>query len=573
MTKSKWQLLLSMFAIFAILAFAAACGDDDDDDDDTGGEASPTSATGAQQNVPPSGTITVRSVQFESFDPHWSSFSQDIDVFFKVWRGALEYDKAGKLIPSMAEALPTFSADGKTVTVKLKKDLKWSDGQPLDANDFVLGIQRTCSFKNAGQYQSLLSNVAGCDAYFAAANKDKTPAEQDALLKAVGARAVDATTLEVKLTQAQGTFSHMLALWITMPVPKHLVKDDSVKWPAPMANVYNGPFKVSAYTEKSALELVPNTNWAGPAKPKTAKIVIKFIDDVAVANTAYRAGEIDIAPANSVELDQIRADPTLSKELVTYDNPTTIGWHFQHSDPVLAKAEVRLAISQATDRVTLNDVVLKKANNPSTSWVPEPVSGIKKGTYDQFLAFNVTKAKENLAKAGYPNGQGFPKMVLLQTDSATNKAVGEFFKSELKKHLNIDIELEFTDSKTRSARYNTSDFQLVLGGWHQDFFHMENWFIGLWETGGSLNKPKVSNKTIDDTIAKAKVEQNVEAALKLWQSVEKTLLENAHFAPLYQRTNNYLVKPHIQGVRENIGPNDSQMPAAWLPELWATTKK
>jgi oligopeptide transport system substrate-binding protein len=561
-----------MFAIFAIMAFAVACGDDDDDDDDGGNGGEPTSATGTQVTQAPKGTITVRSIQFESWDPHWSSFSQDIDVFFKVWRGLLEYDKDGKLILSMAQAMPQVSSDGKTYTVKLKPGLKWSDGQPLDANDFVLGIQRTCSFKNAGQYQSLLSNVVGCDAYFAAANKDKPATEQDALLKAVGVRAVDATTLEIKLTQAQATFPHMLALWLTMPVPKHKVANDAAEWPGPMDNVYNGPFKVSAYTEKSSIELVPNENWAGANKPKVEKIVLKYIDDLAVANTAYRAGEIDIAPANSVELDQIRADPTLSKELLTYDNPTTIGWHFQHSDPVLGKKEVRLAISQATDRVTLNDVVLKKANNPSTSWVPQEVSGVKKGTYDQYLGFDVAKAKDNLSKAGYPNGQGFPNLVLLQTDSATNKAVGEFLKSELKKHLNIDITLEFTDSRTRSARYNTSEFQLVLGGWHQDFFHPENWFIGLWETGGSLNKPKVSNPQIDQLMAKAKVEQNTEAALKMWQDTEKILLENGHFAPLYQRTNNYLIKPHIQGVKENAGPNDSNMPAAWLPELWATTK-
>jgi oligopeptide transport system substrate-binding protein len=567
-------MLLSMFAIFAIMAFAVACGDDDDDDDggDEPGGTGTTAPTVAQAG-PPSGTITVRSVQFESFDPHWSSFSQDIDIFFKIWRGLLEYDKDGKLILSMAQSMPTYSADGKTVTVKLKSGLKWSDGQPLDANDFVLGIQRTCSFKNAGQYQSLLSNIVGCDAYYSAANKDKPAAEQATLLKGVGVRAVDAGTLEIKLTQAQGTFNHMLALWVTMPVPKHKVADDAVKWPGPMENVYNGPFMPSAYTEKDNITLAPNPNWAGSNKARVEKIVIKYIDDVAVANTAYRAGEIDITAANSVELDQIRVDPTLSKELLTYDNPTTIGWHFQHKDPVLAKTEVRLAISQATDRQTLNDVVLKKANNPSTSWVPEPVSGVKKGTYDQYLAFNVTKAKENLTKAGYPNGQGFPNLVLLQTDSATNKAVGEFLKSELKKHLNIDITLEFTDSRTRSARYNTSDFQLVLGGWHQDFFHPENWFIGLWETGGSLNKPNVSNKAIDDAMVKAKAEQNAEAALKQWQGIEKTLLENAHFAPLYQRTNNYLVKPHIQGVKENAGPNDSNMPAAWLPELWVTTKK
>ena len=100
MTKSKWQLLLSMFAIFAILAFAAACGDDDDDD--TGGTtASPTSGGTAPTSVAkPSGTITIRTVQFESWDPHFSDFNQDIEHFFMVWRGLYHLDKDSKPQPA-----------------------------------------------------------------------------------------------------------------------------------------------------------------------------------------------------------------------------------------------------------------------------------------------------------------------------------------------------------------------------------------------------------------------------------------------------------------------------------------
>ena len=205
MTKSKWQLLLSMFAIFAIMAFAAACGDDDDDD--TGGTtASPTSGGAAPTSVAkPSGTITIRTVQFESWDPHFSDFNQDIEHFFMVWRGLYHLDKDSKPQPAMADGMPTVSAAGKTYTVKLKKDMKWSDGQPLDANDFVLGVQRTCNPDNAGHYQYILTAIVGCDDYYGAAKK--TAEEKTALQKAMGVRAVDATTIEFKLTDPQPTFT------------------------------------------------------------------------------------------------------------------------------------------------------------------------------------------------------------------------------------------------------------------------------------------------------------------------------------------------------------------------------
>ena len=120
MTKSKWRVLLSMFAIFAILAFAAACGDDDDDDGDDGGtDASPTSGTSTQTAAKPSGTITIRTIQFESWDPHFSDFNQDIEHFFMVWRGLYHLDKDSKPQPAMADGAPTVSADGKTRTVTL----------------------------------------------------------------------------------------------------------------------------------------------------------------------------------------------------------------------------------------------------------------------------------------------------------------------------------------------------------------------------------------------------------------------------------------------------------------------
>ena len=138
MTKSKWRMLLSIFAVFAIMAVSVACGDDDDDDD--GGDETPTTTTQA-----PSGTITIGGLQFETWDPHFSDFAQDIAHFFMVWRGAYELDLDNKPVPSMAAGAPTVSSDGKTYTVKLQSGLKWSDGTAMTAADFVAGIQRTCN--------------------------------------------------------------------------------------------------------------------------------------------------------------------------------------------------------------------------------------------------------------------------------------------------------------------------------------------------------------------------------------------------------------------------------------------
>ncbi len=564
MTRPRWRALIGVLALFALASIAVACGDDDS----TGGGGTTPGATTAVQDVKPSGTITIRGIQFESWDPHFSDFSQDIGHFFMVWRGLYHLDAKDQPEAAMADGKPTVSADGKTYTVKVKPGLKWSDGQPLDANDFVLGLQRTCNPDNAGHYQYILTAVVGCDAYYGAAKK--TDAEKADLLKGVGVRAIDANTIEYKLTDPQPTFTILLALWPTFPVPKHLVKTVDGKWPGPLENVYNGPFMPKAYTEKDKIELVPNPNWSGSVKAKVEKIIIRYIDDPAVALNAYRTGEIDATDVPSTQLDAVKKDPVLSKELIEYAATRTTGLEPNLKDPLMAKKDVRLALSQATDRKTLNDVVLKGANITDTNWMPPDRSGAKANAFDSVIGFDATKAKDSLKKAGYENGAGFPKLVLLQTDTATNKAVGEFLQAEWKKHLNITLDLEFTDSKTRSSRFNSGQFQLVLGGWGEDYPDPENWILGLYETGGSINKQSCSMPEVDALIAKAKFNQKDEERRQQYRDVEKLVVENiCGQGPMWHVGFHRVVKPSIKGMIENKKPDDHFVPGDHHPENWS----
>lgn len=427
--------VIRMAAISAIATtialFTVACSGGDK-------EAAPTPSqqgTGSSSGDA-TGTITIQGLQFETWDPHFSDFAQDIAHFYMVWRGLYEFDLNSKPVPSMAEAMPTVSPDGLTYTVKLRQGLKWSDGSATTPEDFALGLQRTCNPDVAGHYQYIMSAVVGCDAYYAAngAPKETPPvaakstADKDFLRKAVGARAVDANTVEYKLSSPQPTFTILLAMWPTFPTSSKKVATVDAKWPGPMENVYNGPFMPNAYTEKSSITLVPNPNWAGKQKAQTAKIVIKYIDDLSVANNAYRAGEIDATGVNLVELDAVQKDATLSKELVQYPATRTIGLEFNMTDPQLSNKDLRMALSQAADRVTLNRVPNKGAHVPTTNWIPPDRSGTKLGTYDASIGFDVAKAKASLTASKIAAAD--VKLTLLLVDSPTNKAIGEFLQAE-----------------------------------------------------------------------------------------------------------------------------------------------
>ncbi len=569
--------MLSLFAVLAIFAIAAACGDDDDDTTPAATTAaSGTTAATATSAVAtkPTGTITIAATQFESWDPHFSDFAQDIAHFYMVNRGLYMLDLKNIPQPELAAEMPKVSADGLTYTIKLKSGLKWSDGTALTAAQFVAGIQRTCNPDIAGHYQFILDDtVAGCAEYYAAGKG--TPDEKEKLRNAMGVKAVDELTLEIKLIAQKPTFTTILTMWPTFPTPTNKVAKVDDKWPGPLEGAYLGPFMPSKYTEKGSLELVPNPNWFGKEKPKVEKIVLRYIDDAAVAMQAYRAGEIDAAIVPSAEFPAVKADATLSKELTQFAATRTFGLAFnQKAGSIGEKQELRIAFSQAIDRKSMNDVVFKGVQVPTTNWMPPDRSGLKLDAFAEQVGFNVAKAKENLSKAGYADGKGFPKLTLLLTETATNKDLGAFLKDQWKKNLGVDVDLEFVDSKTRSTRYNSKDFQVVIAGWQEDYPDPENWYIGLRETGGSINKESCSLPALDDIIKKAKVNTNDEERRKQYQQAETLAVTNAQCnLPLWHVSALRVVKPYVKGMLESKRAGDTFVMGDWNPENWSTTKK
>lgn len=567
MQRLRFYSLLGLLIVLLASLALAACGDDDDD---PGTDATNTPSGDAPKK---GGEITIAYAEPDSFDPHYSAFAQDIGVQRMVWRGLYRLTLGNKTEPEMAEAMPEVAADGKTYTIKLKPGLKWSDGQPLTAKDFVAGIQRTCNPDNAGNYKDTISNIVGCDEYYSAA--DKSADEKKKLQEAVGAKALNDTTIEFKLENPQPTFPMILSLWMTFPSPSHIVTDPGQAWPDVTKLAYNGPYKIQSYTAKDSAVLVRNDNWAGtPAN--IDKITMKYIDKLDVAENAYRADQIDLTRANLTNLAAIKADPKLGKEFLQVGGVTTRAVHMNLEKKPLDNAKVRLALSHATDRETLNKVAFQGAYIPSTTWMPPAVvgGGVTEKTFDAIVGFNPESAKKNLAEAGYPDGKGFPELTMVVNDVPDRKATAEFLKEQWKKILNIDIKIEVVDSKTRSSRFTSEDYELFPGGWTQDYPDPENWVAGLFNSDGANNHYGVADKQLDDLFKKAYFNTNDEDRRKQYQEINKLLSADPMLVGpvLYQESFNYLIKPALKGPRENVSPLDAHLAGDWNVEAWYLDK-
>jgi oligopeptide transport system substrate-binding protein len=470
----------------------------------------------------------------------------------------------------MAAALPDVSDGGKTYTIQIKEGLKWSGGDDLSAEDFVLGIQRTCNPEVAGEYQYVLTNVVGCDDhYYNEAGFDQ------ALESAVSVKAMDGLTLQIQLQEPQPTFTIILSLWPVFPAPAHLLKSSGDEWPTdPDKLAYNGPYMLKEYEPGTRVVLVPNPNWAGEVKPTLDRLVIRFIDDLAVAANAYRAGELDETIADVTQLSTLRSEFGEGEEYFTFLAPTTRGLQMQLKNDVLADTDVRLALARAIDRVKLNQVVAGGGNEPTTSWIPMVSGGDEPDAFQDSVGFDEEAARLHLTNAGYPDGDGFPKLSILVSGSPASQATGEFLQQAFKQILNIDIEVEpAADGPTLGRRIFSGQFDLFFGGWTQDYPDPESWVLGLFETGGTLNNYNCSLPEIDELVEKARFNTDQTERLSQYRDIDRLIVSNAcGVAPLWHENNHWLIKLGVVGMRDNLSGQDMAIAGDWAAENWGVSE-
>jgi oligopeptide transport system substrate-binding protein len=548
--KRRWPWMLAALVGIAVLALAACGGEEE-----TAGGTTP-----AAGDIREGGEIVVHATEPEFLDPHISDFNLDITIEQMMMRGLYDLLPGGVLQPAYAEDLPEISDDGLVYTIKIKDGMTWGNGETLDANDFVFGIQRTCNPDIAGHYQYILTNLAGCDDYYAAT--DATAEEKATLQAAVGVSAPDDLTLEITLANPQPTFQSILALWPTYPAPNEALASVDATWPQPPDTPCNGPFCATEMTTGDHITFEPNANWGLDPKPHLNKITLRFIDDYSVALRAYQAGELQMARVGQQDLPVVRDRNDFYEQPL----PVTIGLEFYMPDPVVGDENVRLALSRAIDRDQLAEVVFNGGVIPTTNWVPSEEPGANaQGIFDDVIGFDVEAAQADLAAAGYPNGDGFPGVNLIVRDDPTEKAAGEFLQKAFKENLNIDLSIDVVDSQTRQQVFNDGDFQLLIGGWGHDYPDAENWLIGLYNTGASINKQECSNPDIDAALNSAQFEQDQNTRFDLLREAERLVVTTlCGIAPLYHRGNFYLISPDLLGVEPTL--EDHFLPQ--FPEKW-----
>lgn len=497
----------------------------------------------------------VRHIKDEpaSLDPMKAVGLPEIQVIRDLFEGLTNQDAQGNIVPGVAESWS--SSDNKTWIFTLRGNAKWSNGEPVTAQDFVYSWQRLVEPKNSSPF-AWFAGLAGIS-NAGAITKGEMPADR------LGVSAVDAQHLKVTLDRPVPWFPALAANVALFPVPQRVIASAGDGWTAPGKLVGNGAYQLESRVVNEKIVLTRNPAYWDDAHSVLTKVTFIPINEESSATKRYRAGDIDITESFPKNL-YAQLKKTLPGEVYTPDQLGTYYYAFNTQKGSTADARVRKALSWSIDRRIIAEKVLGTGEKPAWRFTPDVTAGFKPShSYiEQHSQQELNaQAKALLAAAGY--GPGRPlHLTLLYNTSESHQKIAIAVASMWKKNLGVQVTLQNQEWKTYIDSRNSGNFDVIRASWVGDY-NEPSTFLSLLTSGNSSNIARFSNADYDAVLARASGETQEEARNSDYNKAEQILADQAPIAPIYQYTNGRLIKPWVKGYPIN-NPED----VAYSRELW-----
>ncbi|HAK45863.1 MAG TPA: peptide ABC transporter substrate-binding protein [Spirochaeta sp.] len=521
-----------ILALMCILLLAAAmvfAGGNQEEAEDTIVEEVEQTLTFALQNEP------------DGIDPGITNNSFASPILFNVFEGLVVYDADNSIVGGSAESW-TISDDGLTYTFKLRDNLKWSDGSPLTAEDFVYSYLRVLDPALGAQYTGMITDyIAGAAEYYAGT------ADADS----VGIKAVNDTTLELTLTQPAAYFIGILGMWVYSPVNEATATTNGDKWTLSADSyISNGPFMMKEISFGEGYEMVKNPNYWNAENVKLETLNFRFIPDPSTALVALDKGDIDGSyEVPSADLPNLKATSDALQIIPSYG---TTYYEVNCSKAPYDNPKVRLALAMAIDRTALIENVLQSTDNPAFSMIAPgySVDGVAydegRSNYGLSATADVKGAQAMLAEAGYPDGKGFPVLELSYYTNETVKNIVEAMQQMWEENLGIEVNVSTEEWAVYYENIQALNYDVGAMGWGADYMHPMT-FFPLRVTDATYNNSGYSNPAYDALVKDAQAETNAAKAMKIMRDAEDVLMADMPLIPLYYRTSPKMMAPYVKG--------------------------
>ena len=547
------KMSLVLAAVMTSGMILSACGGNNTAGTKAGADTTTAAAAGGETTAP-EGTAAGLDLAVqvgpnpETIDPALNSAVDGANIIVHAFEPLMIVDSENKIVGGQAESYDV-SEDGLTYTFHLRDGLKWSDGTPLTANDFVYSWKRLADPNTAAPYAGdMLGYVKG---YEEAAAGD---------LDALSLTAPDDKTFVVELAVPCVYFSKLITHASMVPVQKATVDANGDKWTLkPETYVSNGPLKMIEWVPGSHITFAKNENYWGADKVTLNTLKFVLMEDANAAYSAYQAGEVSMI--KTLPTEEI---PSL-RNTDDFKIGSTMGTYyisFQTQKEPFNNADVRKALSLAIDRDYVANTVMQGIYAPATNFVGPGISDAENGSSFEEVTrknnggdfFNVAdhdadvaKAKELLAKAGYPDGQGFPTIEYMTNDQLFHKPLAEYLQSCWKEALGVNLDIKIVEWATFTPTRRAGDFQIARDGWLYDYDDPSNMLNLLKSTSGN-NNGKYNNPEYDKRVDEANSTPDIVKHYALLHEAENMLLEDSAIAPVAYYSQPWLQDPKLKGM-------------------------
>lgn len=360
----------------------------------------------------------------------------------------------------------SVSSDKLTWTFKLRH-LKWSNGQPLTANDFVYGFQHAADPKTAYDFGWFWGGVVQIKNWNdVAAGKLK--------VDQLGVSAPDPYTL--KVTTATPCPFLLNAMIYSFPEPKSQVQKYGDAWSTNASSmIFSGPYQVQQWIPHQKIIFTPNPSYTGVRHHYLTKVTFDLVPQTDYSG--FQTNQVDWTVLDPGQLRAAAAGQHPGSKLVTIQDYWINMLGFNVKVKPLDNPLVRKAFSLAIDKSTLVNNVLKGLAAPDASVVPKGFPGYEPSIQEPY---NVKEAQQLLAKAGYPGGKGFPTLTLqIRTEPVTivtTRPAAEYIQAQLQQNLGIHINIKELDQPTWVANVSSGKAQLFIRPYNYDYVDPSNWY-------------------------------------------------------------------------------------------------
>ncbi|MFL9486163.1 peptide ABC transporter substrate-binding protein [Staphylococcus sp. KUGN1] len=495
----------------------------------------------------------VLSQDITSLDTGLITEEKSFEVTAQAFEGLYVLGRGDKAKLGVAKEFPKKSNNGKTLTIKLRDNAKWSNGDPVTANDFVFAWRKVVNPKTGSEFAYIMNDIKNAEKI----NTGKKP------VKDLGIKAIDKYTLKIDLEKPIPYINQLLALNTFAPQNEKVAKRYGNKYGTNAEKaVYNGPFKVDEWKPEDKIRLTKNTKYWDQKNVKLDKVNYKVLKDQQAGASLYDTKSVDDTSITADQVDKYKHNKGLRYRL-------TSGTFFikmnQKEFPDFKNKNLRLAIANSINKKGYVDSVKNNGSIPSSTYTAKGVAKSPDGKdytnqIKSPLNFDSKAAKEHWEKAQKELGKKKVTFSMNTEDTPDAKISAEYIKSQVESNLpGVTLKIKQLPFKQRVNLELTENYQASLGGWSADYPDPTA-YLEIMQTGNAQNNTNWGNKKYDSLVKQAKgslLQKPNERNLAMKQA-EELLLKEAPVAPIYQKGEAHLINPQVQNFYyHKVGPNYS----------------